>query len=917
MPPEDNNQIKRTRSAANLRVININENHEEQNGDVAQGRISHLQPNQIQHRLRNPLLIHPATFELNQVHLEQPVPDQIETAYDATGFEYATSEKKARSLLDEGMKKYNLQVRLHEKENQAMAAHININVKTAISLSDEKLVQKYGEYHGEGMSYINTRYHLMRNKYYALLPMGEMKKLDRSKLLEKLRSEYSKNPRNPELITFYEDLVRIKIMEDEQDETKKDRPNPENPPVRITEKEFGDNRKAFNKNMQLIDGLPITDDKKMARKSAMKSVMQPENNNELWSEHDARHISPAQKEGLRSILAWMYRNCNKSSESKEPFVYKLTQAKPEQLLVAFYLVENKMQYAPNQECIHKAMTGYIPDLATFKDRMVATKAKFWKRFKFDSSDSVIYWSKLGMAARFALNSDALSDYLRFTEEEDRIKDELDQPDNAERREELINDLLLQKGNLLLTLYRAAGLSPDMPSDLIEEPSMRQKVDQIIADFNLYLGQLHEIALIREGKDFDTGAKLKKAKGKGIADPSLHHGAMPTIDHAKAYVSGAMSFTALSEFIGGSVKEFTGTDNFKLSSGGIGTVCSIVGLLNSFIGMINLGKGANLTGADHLSQGLSVGSRFVGSLNATTNGTAKFLNQLGLIDMGKIEMAENLPWYGSTDIMTANQSFSTVAGGFQFVSGAIGMLTGTATATSGIVDISRGVSSRNDLKRARAAKRRELTAQNGQERVLTEKERAEREQLERLMNHQDRAITNQEFSGTLKAIGGTLTAVGGFFTMTGILAPIGGILSIAGTIVNIGLGMLYARHRRHLTQRQAVDDALKLDEAVERVQNEIPGYENLNKKQKEKLKNQVRQEAMGELGYATYKEAFSEISKQNAALLYEKVFTLREGTEEHNMYFETLKSMGFKIKKAGPGQKEAIPTMQMIYSKLMG
>lgn len=152
-------------------------------------------------------------------------------------------------------------------------------------------------------------------------------------------------------------------------------------------------------------------------------------------------------------------------------------------------------------------------------------------------------------------------------------------------------------------------------------------------------------------------------------------------------------------------------------------------------------------------------------------------------------------------------------------------------------------------------------------------------------------------------------------MSGILAPIGGVLSIAGSVLNIGLGLLYARHRRNLTQKQAVDDAIRLEELVDMVQQD-QGLNILSKKEREKLRKEVRMEALGSLGYATYKEAFSEISKDNAKLLYEKVFTLPENTEEYRMYFETLKSMGFKIRKAGNGQKENIPTEVMIYSKLM-
>ena len=308
----------------------------------------------------------------------------------------------------------------------------------------------------------------------------------------------------------------------------------------------------------------------------------------------------------------------------------------------------------------------------------------------------------------------------------------------------------------------------------------------------------------------------------------------------------------------------------------------------------------------------MGSGLIGNATGAGVGGAEILDKAKLINLGRGPADPTLPWYGSTKVKSFSESFATAGGKMDFISGGVSVVTGTAVAVSGFIDIRRGVSSREDVKNAREAMRREADANV----VLTPKQQEERAQLKRLLDHQDRAISDQEFSGTLKMIGGGLTAVGGALTMTGILAPIGGILSLTGSIMNIGLGMLYARHRRSLTQRQAVDDGIHLEEAVTLVQNTYPGMQNISKKDREKLKNEVRMEALGELGYATYKEAYSEISKQNAALLYEKVFTLPENTEEYRMYFETMKSMGFKIKKAGNGQKMNIPTVGMIYSKLM-
>ncbi len=914
MPPEENKRIRRTRSLGNINIAPINVQQEDDQQDVNARASIHGNEQANRRRIASPLQVRPVTADLNAAVLPQPEPAALQAAYNANGFEYADSGRKRQKLLNESIEKFNLQQRLRQREQgNAQPRQTAVDIKKAMELSDEKLVKNYGGYQGAGMPYLTVRYNLMKNKYYALLPVEEMRKMDRLTLLSRLRAEYGKEQRDPDLIRFYEDLVRLRIHEDSQDESKKDRPNPGNPPVSMPEDERIHNQKAYNANLLRINKLHISDEEKESRRINMRKVMEPGNGDSLWDENVRNRISPAQQEGIRSILAWMYRNCNKSSESKEALVYKLTKARPEQLLLTFYIIENKMQYAPNPECFYKAMTGYIPDLDTFKDRMIATRAKFWKRVGPDSSDSSIYWSKLGMAARFALNCDLVTDYCVFTAESDRLQTEIADPANADRRLDLIKDLLIQKGNLLLTLYRAGGLAPDMPADLIEEPSLRAKVETTIREFTQGLTQLGEFDRMTGGRKYDSGARKKKPSEKGIEDPSVVKSAGAVIDDTKNVIANSLTLTTLADFMGKKVTTVTGADTFKLSTGGVGTVCSFVGLISSIISAFRLGRGANLTLADHASQGLMVGSGIVGSATGAGVGSANILDKAKLINLGRTQPDPTLPWYGSTKVKSFGESFATAGGKIDFISGGVSVVTGTAIAVSGFIDIRRGVSSRKDVGNAREAMKREADANV----VLTPKQQAERAQLKRLLNHQDRAISDQEFSGTIKMIGGALTAVGGALTMTGILAPIGGILSLTGSIINIGLGMLYARHRRSLTQRQAVDDGIRLEEAVTLVQNTYPGMQGINKKEREKLKNEVRMEALGELGYATYKEAYSEISKQNAALLYEKVFTLPENTEEYRMYFETMKSLGLKIKKADNGQKTNIPTVSMIYSKLMG
>ncbi len=884
----------------------------------------------LDEKFQSPLRIH-QNSDLTNVQLMEPDLNKIEAAYGRSGFEYLDSDGKRQKYLSGSQGRFHLQQALAQKMAHPVAGVQlrEITTKDAMSMNDEKLVKNHGRYGGEAAAYLNFRYRLMKNRYYALLPIEEIKKYTRSQLLGKLKEEYGKQPPDApdqDLITFYEDLIRMKILEDAADEKKQDRPNPENPPVAFSRDEINKNRDAYRKNVGYIEGLHISDDEKSARKKAMKSVMAPTAGNNLWKDKKTGGINMKQKEGVRSILAWMYRNCNKSSVSKEPFVYQLTQAEPEQVLFMFYLIENDRVYAPDPGAFLKAQTEYVPDLNNFKDKLVASKLKFWKRIGSDSSDSVIDWSKLGMAARFALNCEPITDFKRYNAEAERLTGEINKPENENRKEELLYDMLLQKGNILLTLYKAAGLTPDMSPDLIEDPLMRQRVFTTITDFGDGLRMLSVIRRAKaqdqgqplpqpgevrkvQGKDFDDGAKAK-AKEKALADKEKSYGFGDGVEDFKTILDHGGKLDTLLTLIGDPVSDLTSTQGYELTANGAGALASFIGLVSSIVSAVKLGKGATLTAADHTAQAFSVTSDLVGGLSGTVKSGSDLLGTF--VDLGNTTQ-ETLPWYGSTTIKTASESFSTVSGGIKFVSGAVSVVTGALTTAAGAIEIGRGVSSRKDIKRAREAMDNERKSHM----VLNRKQTEEREALKRMLDHRDRTITDEKRSGTMKVIGGTLAMIGGALTMSGVFAPIGMILSLGGAALGIAVNVFYARHRRRLTRMQAVDDAFQIESIIEAKKTQDPALENLSGKELEKFKAEIRQAELGRLGYATYKEAFADLMKINANMLYEHVFNDDENTEEYKMFRAALDSLGMKVRKKGGRQKENIPTKAMIYAKLMG
>lgn len=109
-------------------------------------------------------------------------------------------------------------------------------------------------------------------------------------------------------------------------------------------------------------------------------------------------LTDAQKINMNKISQWMVRNAA-GSDTASSFVLNFIMNQPVRLkLLAYYLIETESRRATDSLGILNSQ-GYVPDLNHFKDKMIASKFKFWKRF----TGSAIYWDKLGDAMRTALS----------------------------------------------------------------------------------------------------------------------------------------------------------------------------------------------------------------------------------------------------------------------------------------------------------------------------------------------------------------------------------------------------------------------------------------------------------------------------------------------------------------------------------
>ncbi len=835
----------------------------------------------------------------------EPTQDNITEAYLQAGFEMPEKLKKRDAILREGEKKYALQQMLVQNEIQQedrVDLFPVMSVNDARKLSDKQLVENYAAY-DKNNRYLSVRYSLIKNPYYSLLPIKTIKTMSRSDLMDRIRKLYEekKDVRNTDLICYYRDVIMLIDMENETDEPLSDTLRLNRLTLPAKDKLEDENKKAFEKNSGIIHKNVLTEDDQKKRIETMKSVMMPKNKNSSWHGKDTE-LPEHKKEGIRRVLAWMYRNCNKSSESKEPFVYKLTKTKPEKLLLMFFMIEKDKMGSPSTEDFYTAITDYTPDVDKFKSKVVAPKWKFWRRIGDDRSDSVINWNLISQASRFAMQENVTADYKLFSEAtqaiEERIKNTPDE-DLTKKRDDLIG-LIALKGNLLLTLYRGAGISPDMPPELIKDPNLQKKVTDTMLEFKSTSKQLFEV--LKKIGPIDKEKVEKDARHdeykKNVSEIQFEEGSSTAervaavFDDVSWAASSGFSYDDLSNALD-DLAELSET-NGRYAVSGLSAFTGILDVVSSIINIKLLIQGASdLSTADHVSQALGITHDLLGGVNDLVYGVTDILAKAGVIseavdDAGLITAG-------------AEETFSTLSGGVQVVGGAVSIAAGLAKTASGVIDFKRGSSTKKDIQRSseKLRSKKNLTGDD--------------EDLHRFLKHQKNAAGDMQTSGGVKVATGTMMMIGGALAMTGILAPLGGAMAFIGGVTDIAYNLLFSRKRKKLTRKKAVDEALKMDEIVTKVRLLSPKAAAMKD---DELRDALRSESLCELGYATYSELFSDICKKNARLLYKHVFEMPSDDPDYEMYLDALKSVGTKLRIPKKAGDEPFPTVEVIYSKLM-
>ncbi len=849
---------------------------------------------------RHPILQNAPILPEN-ANINEPTEDVIESTYSQIGITLKDTRK--RELLTSGRRRFGQLEILAEKalsQEQRPARHIRVQLSDAVKLSDSSLINHFGEFTGANR-YLYLRYSILSNRYYPLLPTTELFKLSRQELIGKLSMLYAAGAkeRNAELIAFFENVIRIKDIEDSIG--KKTQPLQLQIADAITEDERRKNISFLRKNHSVIEESQVSERDKYKRITLMRKIMDPADPAEEFLEESTVTITPGQKEGIRQVLSWMYRNSCKSKNSKISFVHKLATSKPEQILLACYLVEKKKTDSPSGDEFYEATHGYVPNLDTIKSNVISSRLKFWKRLGNDASDSVINWSILGAAVRYAtspVGPDTPSDienYARYTGEIAKTNALLkkDPPSSDQRRNHLVQ-LLQHKGNLILTYYRSGRLSPDMPIDMLPNERMREETEKLLQEISQGIEEFAAISKELPDINYDDAIRIEDALSKDEASSStvisVLGKAMDPLNVVSAGDMGVGTSTSFST----TMARIIHTANYSFSSEGFRSITGIIGVILAISNLADLKSSPVLTGKGRLAEGLQATGEMGFGLGVTAQAGTDLLGRF--IDLGSAPQT-NINWYGKLEPNSLGSTFSSVSGGVQFSVGCVTALTGAMMTTAGAIQLGRVRKSNKSINESQKA-----LAKKG--RTLTDNEK----KLRNFLSHEKRVAGSNKSSAIVQTFSGVLTTLGGTITATGILTPLGGVLGIIGIATNMGYGLYHSWSKKDQIIKSAVDESLNItDEKVLQLREEI---DDLQAKSKDEVRGMIRQEALGKLGFATYKEYFAHCMKEYATLLFDQVMN-HEDSPDWDMYHDALASLGMKIDVT-----KKIPTLTAIYSKLM-
>lgn len=594
------------------------------------------------------------------------------------------------------------------------------------------------------------------------------------------------------------------------------------------------------------------------------------------------NISGAQKEGLREIAKWMYRNSEDTGAisigpSQERFVRMILNLPARMKLLMYYLIENKKRHNPTAEDILVSQTDYVPNLQVFKERMIATKFKFWKRV----DGSYVYWNKLEETLQIARSgSDLLAAFgdMGSPDAVDRLRDNLNAANEAlqgkganknarglEGMKEVERNQALSDFMDRLKLHKEILSSRDKEKNKKDgheeqwDKTVNQSSRELIKAY-MKLAGIDKNMESEEGFSSTAGEKAETYAGYGGTGIGIGKH-VNKVEKVASFMSWHIGDLHL--------------ENMNLSSGIFTTVGGAAALASAIAGIVNIARSAGEETREEAAEKIiGIVQNFSGIASTLVSG-AYTIKNAGIVGAAAVSQV------GKAALSAADKA-----------GGAASIVTGT-------VDIIAGY-----YKTGKAEAQRKM-AQEAYKKMdgLSDQDKAKTKDILRL---QSRISDSKGGSGVVKAISGSLQILSGVLAMAGVTAPAAAIISGIATAVNLAVSVKEYFERKK-NRQETIDSYIKMDKIEALVKRgllerygpqaggnaaaAIPGN----------LRDQIRSEVVACLGFSSEDTLYVHITRNYARFLIQNTFykdgqvttESDEKTPNQEAYGDMIRSFGLK------------------------
>ena len=562
-------------------------------------------------------------------------------------------------------------------------------------------------------------------------------------------------------------------------------------------------------------------------------------------------ISGEQMKGLKDISRWMLRNMNKTGiagSSKSQFVQNYILNQPARLkLCAYYLVETdarKLSGESLREAIVESQSSsYVPNLERFKDKMVASKFKFWKRF----DGSQFYWEKLSESMQYAVSH--AGDILKIGDlgsTEVTASDGTDSEQDSEKKQSGSNTS--GNGSEGKFAYARFKLIENMilrelkRKEKLKEENKWTKDDQNQLDLlvNDYVKSGKVISeAVRDGLigdiDFDKREGYAVEKGK-------ISGAQSITGTIGGSVIGTVGDIVAADELLDIVKAEKHTTRMKASGNWLGTISGIVSfgvLITDIVRMAK--KDSYVSGTTKVEEASSV---IESVIKLASDGLELYKGFKDIEDTAKFA------------IQSASVA-GMVAGSVAVVAGGVSMATAK-------------------IKKSHLTNADESIQKNTE---LTDKDK---ERAANAAKMQKRLLDNKQVTAGMNMAIGALNIAAGALTFTGVGVGLAAVLSGVATGISV-ISSIYSLLKSKSNNNKIIDEYIHMDAIYPVVKADMESKLTEEQKEKgvtlpkeDKIKEFIRMEAVVQMGFVNTNDFLNYITRQYAVLIHDKALLQDDG-----------------------------------------